>query len=301
MKPSVWALPVFLFLIPLPSWGQNKFIPPDPYTSWDGTTHKSRYMIFSPGFMGPNALPVPYVHKARVPETVVFDLRYDHILGSGNTTQSMVTRLAIPFAKKRIAIELEYNPIEFYTMDSATSRLWRTSTGQAIKGSSLGEFSFGTVIQLIEDVNHLPDMSISMNCRTASGKGRENSRHTNSPGYYMDFSLGDTYRISPRFLQSVRWYATAGFLAWQTNLDDYPQDDALLYGLGFDLTLKGFYLNQTLRGYYGYMNNGDRPVVYRVDLGINLVKSSVVFSYEKGIRDYPFQSFQAGICIIPVR
>jgi len=294
-------LPQLFFLVPIlisvNVSGQNKYIPPDPYISWDGVTHKSSYQITSPGYMGPNALPVPLVHTGQIKDNPEITLGYEYIIGTGNVTHSAMTRMTVPFENKRIALELNYNPLEFFTMDSVTSRLWRTYTGESVTDVCLGDFYFGTVIQLIRDHRYLPDLAVSMNCKTASGRGREYSRHTNAPGYYMDLSIGDTYKVSSGSLLSVRWYASGGLLVWQTNLALYPQDDALLFGAGVNLDLKGWFINLTFRGYSGYMNNGDRPLMYRADLGIKIGHAALVLSYEKGFRDYPFHSFQGALCI----
>ena len=275
---------------------QNKFIPPDPYLNWDGITHKSKYLITSPGFMGPNSLPVPQLHKGNVPKGFTWTGHYENYQGQGNVTQDFMTRFSIP-AGKRVALEFHYVPYEFFTMDSATSRAWRTFTGAPAKGSSLGDIYFGTTFQLIQDHSVLPDLAVSMACRTASGTGREWARHTDTPGYHLDLSIGDSYFHREGFFNSVRWYAEIGFLVWQTYLDNYPQNDALLYGAGIDLEFRDFFINQSLRGYSGYMNNGDKPLVYGAEFGIRMGQAAVVLGYEKGFRDFPFTSIRGGISI----
>lgn len=46
----------------------------DPNRNWDGITHWSRYIVISPGFMGPNALPVPEIKKGIVENNIEFEL-----------------------------------------------------------------------------------------------------------------------------------------------------------------------------------------------------------------------------------
>jgi len=292
---------LFISLIPISVSGQNKYIPPDPYTSWDGITNRSRYLITSPGYLGPNALPVPLVHNARIPEQLKWTGVYEYFSGTGNTTQDFFTQFIIPFGNQRVALELTYCPVEFFSMDSATSRSWRTFSGSAVTDQSLGDIYFGTVVQIVRDHRFLPDLAVSMNCRTASGTGRENARHTDTPGYYLDAAIGDQYNSKSSFFRSIRWYAQAGFLVWQTYLDDYPQNDALLFGAGIDLDFSHFFINQTFRGYSGYMNNGDHPLVYRADLGIKIGTAAFMIGYEKGFRDYPFESIRAGFQINGLR
>ena len=46
----------------------------DPNRNWDGITHWSRYIVISPGFMGPNALPVPEIKKGIIENRIEFEL-----------------------------------------------------------------------------------------------------------------------------------------------------------------------------------------------------------------------------------
>lgn len=294
MKSFALSLILILLILPAGAAGQNKYIPPDPYTHWDGITHWSKYQISSPKFLGPNALPVPVIHKGSVPEKLTWTGLYEYYYGTGDQTHDFKTHLIVPVAKGRIGLEFKYVPVEIFDMDSAVSRSRRTLTGKAEQGKAFGDVYFGTVIQLIKNHTILPDFSVAMSCRTASGTGRENARNTDTPGYYLDGSFGDSYGKNEGFFRHVRWYAELGFYVWQTYLDNYPQNDAFLYGAGIDFDFRDFFVNQTFCGYAGYMNNGDEPVVYRVDLGIKIGSAAIIFGYEKGFRDFPFQSIRAG-------
>ncbi len=296
-------LTIFLMLILLPVGlvAQNKFIPPDPYTHWDGITHWSKYQISTSGYLGPNALPVPTVHKAIIPQNISVTGLYEYYYAPGDETRDVRTQITVPVANGRVGLEFSYVPIEFFKMNSTVSRYRRTESGLAVNGYSLGDVYFGTVIQIIRDHVYLPDLTIGMSCRTASGTNRENSRYTDSPGYYFDAAFGDSYGRDRGFFQHFRWYAEVGFYSWQTYLDNYPQNDALLYGCGMDFDFKYFYINQSLRGYSGYMLNGDQPMVYRADLGIKLGSVALFVGYEKGLVDYPFQSIKAGFQIRKVQ
>jgi hypothetical protein len=277
--------------------GQNKYIPPDPYTQWDGVTHWSRYLITSPRYLGPNALPVPMIHKASVPREIYWTGQYEHYFGGGDVTNDFMTHLIVPVARGRVGLEFHYVPVEFFRMDSVVSRLRRTESGKAVNGQSYGDVYFGTMVQIIRDHAYLPDLTLAMSCRTASGTNRANARYTDTPGYYLDASVGDSYGNDLGFFRHVRWYAEIGFYSWQTYLDNYPQNDALLFGAGLDLDFEYFYLNQSINGYSGYMDNGDQPLVYRLDVGIKIGKAAVNLGFEKGLRDFPFQSYRAGFVI----
>jgi hypothetical protein len=288
---------LMILLFPFALSGQNKFIPPDPYTQWDGLTHWSRYQISAPAYLGPNALPVPIIHKARIPEKFYWLGQYEYFFGPGDQTHDFLTHFIAPIANGRVGLEFKYVPVELFSTDQIVSKTRRTMTGEATDGKSFGDIYFGTIIQLLKDKGAWPDLTFAMSCRTASGTGRENSRHTDGPGYYLDASAGDTYGKDVGFFRHLRWYVEIGFYCWQTNLDNYPQNDALLYGGGIDFDFKDFFINQSLCGYTGYMNNGDQPIVYRADIGIKIGNASLVAGYEKGLQDFPFQSIRAGFVI----
>ena len=58
----------------------------------------------------------------------------------------------------------------------------------------------------------------------------------------------------------------AGFYSWQTNDELNLQNDAMLYGLGFDLVKNNWTLASSWSGYHGYKDNGDRPMQLNFDL-----------------------------------
>ena len=280
----------------VPVLGQNKYILPDPYQNWDGITHWSKYLILSPAYMGPNALPGPRISSGRVNNQFGWSGYYEYYFSDGDLTQDFKTELSIPIGNKG-AIEFRYVPVEFYQVDSSLSRHRRSFRGDQLDGYSLGDVYFGAHLQLIKDIRFLPDLEFSMFCRTASGTGRDDVRHTDTPGYYFDLSTGKSFGDGKGFFNHVRVYGSMGFYVWQTYLDDYPQNDALLFGLGVHIVFRDFYLDQSIRGYSGYMYNGDHPLVYSVDLGIRIGAASLVLGYETGLRDFPFSSIRTGIVI----
>gem|GEM_PF-4758352 len=69
-----------------------------------------------------------------------------------------------------------------------------------------------------------------------------------------------------------------------------------MYGLGIKWQQKHFSLNQSLGGFSGYLNNGDRPRVYRLDLQSKLqsnVNYKIRFQY--GFKDLDYRSIRFSI------
>ncbi len=277
---------------------QNKYIPPDPYSIQSGKQHFTKYMIVSPGKFGPNALPVPRISSGVVTEEIWAGLEYEQYKSNGELTRDVYADLRFPIAQGKASFIFYYVPYEFFRVDSLVSRERRSLTGKALEGSAHGDVYFGARVQLLKDKTVLPDLVFGMYCRTASGTNVEDARFTNTPGYYLDLTIGKSHALFNDSENFVRWYTMVGFYVWQTYLDEYAQNDALSFGGGIELQYGRIGFVNTIRGYSGYMHNGDHPLVYRSELQFHEGMASLIVGYERGIRDYPFSCFRAGIRVV---
>lgn len=281
------------------SYGQdvNRYTPPDPYNLGEDAQHFTKYMIINPGYLGPNGLPVPYLHKAVNPSKFDLDMKLEYYHQANEQTHDVMLDLKIPVSDGKAALEVRYVPFEFYEVSQSLSRERRTVSGEALSGHSFGDVYLGAAFQVVKDHKWMPDILFGFSCKTASGTKIEDARHTDSPGYYFDLSLGKSMFLGQENKSFIRWYALGGFYAWQTYLDEFPQNDAIYYGIGIDFDLGKMYCSNSLRGLSGYMFNGDQPLVYYGELGIREGKAAVTLGYEWGINDYPFRCLRFGIKI----
>ena len=275
----------------------NRYTPPDPYNLGEDAQHFTKYMIINPGYLGPNALPVPYLHKGKNPANFDLDMKLEYYHQANEQTHDVLLDLTIPFSEGKAALEVRYVPFEFYEVGESLSRERRTVSGEALSGHSFGDVYLGAYFQVVKDREWVPDVLFGFGCKTASGTQIEDARHTNSPGYYFDGSLGKNIMFGKGKKFFLRWDVLGGFYAWQTYLDEFPQNDAIYYGLGLDLDLGKIYCSNSLRGLSGYMFNGDQPLVYYGELGVREGKAAVTLGYEWGIKDYPFRCLRFGIKI----
>nr|MBX2817622.1 hypothetical protein [Saprospiraceae bacterium] len=81
-----------------------------------------------------------------------------------------------------------------------------------------------------------------------------------------------------------------GFYAWQTHSNLHRQNDALLYGVGFNGRIQAWKWENSLGGYYGYLGNGDRPLLFRSQLLHESSSGSIGLLVSTGLQDYPFSS-----------
>jgi hypothetical protein len=246
--------------------------------NWDGVTHWSDYIIYSPYYLGPNALPVPFSQKGLVKNRYELQVNIESHFSTGDKTQNLFMSLYVPVVKNIIAVEFSGVPVEHYKMYEKTvfERRVRNRNGE---GYAIGDFYFSTIIQLLKD-NKFPDVAFRMACRTASGSKLSDARFIDAPGYFFDISLGKDLLFQEKFTDKIRFFGMIGFYSWQMNLPDNRQNDAIIFGLGIDLFIKKFIISNSLDGYYGYIGNQeiivvkkdepvlykDRPMVYRLDI-----------------------------------
>lgn len=253
---------------------------------WDGHTSWQKYMVMSPKFLGPNALPVPESTKGRIAETGL-DLEYDQHFQKGEQTHSIRLHGVIRLFSNRVALDLAWIGLEYYKSNEAIRDL-RASRDFDGEGTSTGDLYIGTHVKLLQDHHYLPDVVFNFTMRTASGSNLEAARFTDTPGYYFDLSAGRDFRISERSETTIRPFFQAGLYVWQTYEDLHRQNDAILYGMGSELKHRKTQLEISLRGYHGYLNNGDRPLIWLSRIGYQVGKNRIDLVFEKGLHDYPF-------------
>ncbi|HAG15837.1 MAG TPA: hypothetical protein DCG69_04840 [Bacteroidales bacterium] len=266
----------------------------------DGITPWQRYLILSPAFMGPNAFPVPAVQDGLVSANFELETSLEGHFNVHENTENIFTKVSIPLMKDKIVLEMSMVPVELFWYDTLI-RDQRFSRNYEGKGIASGDVYVGTHIQLVENRAHWPDIMVDFTLKTSSGNQFESARFSKSNGYYLAISGGKSYFLADtKFIRSVRLYAMLGFYAWQTNLADHMQDDALLYGFGFRLNSSRFSWSNELAGFYGYLNNGDRPLVYRSQLQtIRDKKLNYALRFEHGTTDYDFRSIRISLIYSP--
>jgi hypothetical protein len=262
---------------------------------WDGKTHWSQYMILSPAYLGPNALPVPETHKGIIAQGVQLEMSYLQHKGAGDQTSNLYNRLFIPLYSSRAGLQLQIVPVEYFSNDTITRDI-RRSRNMEGKGFSVGDLYLGTHIQLIQGHSTWPDVLLTLNLKTASGTNLASARHTDTPGYYFDLSAGKDYHIERKYFNRIRPFLSAGFYVWQVN-KTYYQNDAFLYGIGMQLRVTDkLSFTGSLAGYSGYIGNGDKPSVIRTRLEWSPSSTTTFHAgFQKGVRDYLYTTFHVGI------
>jgi hypothetical protein len=189
------------------------------------------WIRITPGYLGPNALPVPHMQKGVLKKATELELKASNHFHQGDPTRDLSGYVYIPFAGNRIAVEMYGVVFEQFSFSEEirNERFARIRDG---KGTAIGDFYFSTLIQVVRD-KVFPNTVFRFATKTASGNQLEGARYTDSPGYFMDFSFSKELGSENR---SFRPFLMLGFYSWQTNDELNLQNDALLYGLGLDYT-----------------------------------------------------------------
>jgi hypothetical protein len=287
---SKWLFISFLFY-PTVLFSQEDFSWWTTIHHWDGHTPWIQYMTMSSAFMGPNALPVPDVTSGNLDTTLQIELSGDYHFSRGDKTRNFYTRGYLPLYENRFAVSVDVVPYEWFKTDTVTRDV-RAARGRNGKGGAGGDIYFSCLFQLLRNKEHWPDLAFRSAYRLASGTNLRNARFTDGPGYYFDLSAGKNFSFRSK---QIRLYAMGGFYAYQTFDLEHLQNDCLLYGCGMDVTFKKWKIIQSLAGYSGYLQIGDKPLVYRT--GIQWLRANFDWkiSYQWGIQDYDFQRIRLGI------
>ncbi len=285
---------LFLFIFSHQNFAQRNPELGDPYTNWDGFTHWTKYQIVSSAYFGPNALPVPEITTGYNSSVSEFEISAVNHFSKRDNTPNLFLRYSVPIAKSKVLLEFYAVPIEYFNMDTALRHERRTFMKLG-KGVSQGDLYFSTNVQITKNHAFLPDLLFRMACKTTSGEHLKEARYTDAPAYFFDLSSNKRFRNHNSLIDSCEIFTRLGFYCWQTNIDNNPQDDALLFGVGFNLFFSDFVFNCGLGSYIGYINNGDQPIVQRFSLRKRNKKIDYLLSFEAGIHDYKYNTVKFGI------
>ncbi len=289
---SILQLLLFLFLPALNA--QTDFAWWNQKHNWDGITHWQYYLIPSPGFFGPNALPIPELFPGRIDSQYTIELAGELHFRRQNrdNTQNLFFRAYFPLFSKRVGLNLEMVPLEWYETDTLL-RDERRSRERVPQGTAVGDLNIGTFIQILTEKGWRPDLMLRLNLRTASGNKLSGARFLDSPGYFFDLTAGKSFRSSNPKAPVLRAYLMAGFYVYQSSFreQEQRQNDCFLFGAGLDLEFPFLRLQNQLTGYSGYLGNRDRITAYRLRLRSRFKGPlQVQVQYQYGFQNWAYQS-----------
>jgi hypothetical protein len=264
--------------------------------NWDGYSSWTQYITTSPGLMGPNALPVPDLKGGMISDSAFINFKYAQHGGYGDNTRNAFIDIYIPVLKNKIAFNAWMVPLEYYKYDTIT-RDERKARHIEGKGYAVGDLYFSSLIKLITEKKVLPATVFECAIKTASGTGLSNARYTDTPGYIFTIHTSKTLFKKEKYVYYLN--TNTGFYSWQTNKLEHRQNDAFVYGLSFSMIHPLFSFNTGIKGYYGYLNDGDRPNVVFAKGTKSFGQTSLNLELQYGLSDFPYQSVLIGLSYYP--
>jgi len=239
----------------------------------------------APAYFGPNALPVIDMLDGRTSSTLDVELAGEGYIGyHNNRTVDIFARVHVPLFTRWANLSLWMPVFGWYDQYDG-------------KGSGAGDVYISTDIQILHNewfksdrAKYIPQMSLRLGMKTASGEQFERRRHYDCPGYFFDASIGQSIPMGPLVL---RLAGSAGFLCWQT--DNGRQNDAVMYGLQAQLKHEYVSLQATWGGYVGWEKYGDAPMTVKARAAGHVKGFEPYVQYQYGIKDYPFHQIRVGL------
>lgn len=239
----------------------------------------------APAFFGPNALPVADMSDGLTYDKLRVELAADGYFGhDGSTTADVFARIHVPLFTRWANVSVWMPVCEWYNQADG-------------KGHGAGDVYLSTDIQVLhnawfkgDNTQYIPQMTIRLGVKTASGEQFARRRHFDSPGYFFDASIGESFPMGPLVL---RLAGSAGFLCWQTA--DARQNDAVMYGLQASLKHEYVSLQTTWGGYVGWERYGDAPMTLKLRASGHIQGFEPYVQYQWGIKDYPFHQLRIGL------
>lgn len=277
---SFWGA-TFLFL--------TLFISPAMGQEW---RENMENLIYSPRYFGPNGFPIPELRDSRALKRFEIEIRGEYHYYSGDKTKDLYTRAMIPIVRDKAAIEVSAVVFEDYKLTPETKEERFTAETES-PISYNGDVIVSAIFQILKSPKWA-DILVSLNLKTASGGRLVDARFTDAASYWFDLTVGRTLYEDKNLNASVSVQGMAGFYCWMTNDIVHRQNDATHYGVGLTAKLKNFTLQSDFSGFYGYENNGDRPMILRNNLTYEYKNNGLSFRYYHGMKDRLYETYTLG-------
>ncbi len=239
----------------------------------------------APAFFGPNALPIIDMSDGLTDNHLRLELAADGYIGfQNNNTVDIFARVRAPLFTRWANLSVWMPVYGWYKQYDGT-------------GSGAGDVYISTDVQVLHNewfhspnAKYIPQMTVRLGMKTASGEQFERRRHYDCPAYFFDLAMGQSI---PLKALTLRFAGSVGFLCWQT--DNGRQNDAVMYGLQAQLRHEFFSLQATWGGYVGWERYGDAPMSIKARAAGHVKGFEPYVQYQYGIKDYPFHQIRVGL------
>ncbi len=249
-------------------------------------------LIYTPKYFGPNAFPIPEVRSGKISDKYEVELRYDYHYSKGDQTQDLFGRIFVPFGKGIAALDVSWIPVENYKTSEAIAKE-RNAANTKPNGSVHGDVVVIAMFQLWKNKKWF-DAETSLGLKTASGNMLVDARHTDAANYWFDLHIGRDLLLNEKQKINLRLAAMSGFYCYMTNNLVHRQNDTWMLGGGIKFQIKNVFLDADFRGFQGYWDQGDHPLLFQTKLKYAYKNQAIYFRYRDGMDDYTYQTYSGG-------
>jgi len=261
----------------------------DEYNDW---RDQMKLLVYSPRYFGPNAFRLPDLQSGRLGTRWEIEARGEYHYYVGDQTKDFFARLYIPIANGKAGVEIRGVVVETYLMDEKTQKE-RHAIEREPPFTCYGDIILSSFYQVLKN-DQICDITFSGNVKTTTGRRLCDARFTDAASYWFEMTTGRNILQSADQKYAFRLQGMIGFYCWMTNDMIHRQNDAVLYGYGGSINLHNLSLSANWAGVYGYIKNGDRPVIFRSKLNFEYKKNILSLRYNHGIRDFLYDTYSVG-------
>ena len=237
---------------------------------------------YSPRYFGPNAFPIPELRNGSPCAQWEVELRGEYHLYGGDHTKDLFARVFAPIANGLAGLEVSVL-YEYYNMTKETVEE-RHAAGPSWKNGAFGDVVVSSFVRFLKS-DKWADVMAELSMKTASGERLVDARFTDAVTYWFNINAGRCVYKRPDDKINIRLHGLAGFYCWMTNDMVHRQNDAFLYSVGLNGEICDFTITADVASFYGYENNGDRPLQLRTKINYEIEKNILSFGYKHGMRD----------------
>lgn len=265
------------------AWWENN-------VQWDGVTHWSRYIMIDPKYMGPNALTVPHINNGSIDSLVSLGLSGHFHFMKGDNTQNLIIYGNYASKDKTFSIDVAYIPVEYFQMSHAVKTERKAYYVYYDKKKASGDFLASTIVQPFQRLKDKFQLAFRLGVRMPAGTLTSLARYGDVPAYWLDIGFAVPFKN-----RNWKWIGMGGFFVWQLHMDQYRQNDAILFGTGFEHNKNNFRFQSYIGGYSGYRNSGDRPTLVRVNIEKRKKNKLILLRFQQGLHDFKYFSVETGL------
>jgi hypothetical protein len=259
------------------------------YSQDDVWREQMKFLQYSPRYFGPNAFPVPELRNGSIGSSIEAEVRGDYHYYGGDRTKDIFARILIPVADGRAGLEISGVAYEYYEMTPATVEE-RHAAGTSWPSGAMGDFIVSSFYRLLNDRRGVA-ITFEAALKTASGNRLADARYTDAASYWFDANIGRSLYRSADNKYNVSMQGLLGFYCWMTNDIVHRQNDAVIYSGGISGKFWNVTLAADVAGFFGYKNNGDRPVQIRTKLNYELSRNILSIRYKHGLKDNLYDTY----------